>query len=133
MAFLAPVLVTMMLGMFELSRALMVKQTLTAAARKGCRTGILSIYGNSQITSDATNIMTDAGFDSTKFNPPTIGTITIVVTDPSGNTLADALDAPSGSTISVTVGIPVSSFAWIAPVFMSADTIESDAIVMMKQ
>src|SRR5258708_4314906 len=80
MAILAPILLSLMLGMFELSRAMMVKQTLTAAARKGARTGILHLYGNTDITNDATNIMTDAGFDSTKFNPPTIGYINITVT-----------------------------------------------------
>jgi Flp pilus assembly protein TadG len=127
--FLLPV----MLGMIELSRAMMVKQTLTAAARKGARTGILHLYGNTDIANDSTNIMRDAGFDTTKFNPPSVGSIDIVVTDPGGNTLADALDAPSGSTISVTVSIPVSSFAWIPPVYMQATMIESDAVVMMKQ
>jgi Flp pilus assembly protein TadG len=127
--FLLPV----MLGMIELSRAMMVKQTLTASARKGARTGILHLYGNTDIANDCTNIMRDAGFDTTKFNPPSVGSIDIVVTDPNGNTLADALDAPSGSTISVTVGIPVSSFAWIPPVYMQASMIESDAVVMMKQ
>src|SRR4051794_35280091 len=100
LGFLAPVLFALMLGMFELSRALMVKQNLTAAARKGCRTGILHIYGNSDIQNDATNILRDCGFDTTQFNPPTVGSITITVTDPSGKTLADALDAPSGSTVS---------------------------------
>jgi Flp pilus assembly protein TadG len=133
MAILAPLLITLMLGMFELSRAMMVKQTLTAAARKGARTGILHLYGNTDIVNDATNIMTDAGFNSTKFNPPTIGYITITVTDPSGNTLTDALDAPSGSIVSVQVGIPVSSFAWIPSVFLSSTMVESDTVVMMKQ
>src|SRR5438270_922264 len=71
-AVLLPVLLTLMLGMFELSRAVLVKQTLTAAARKGVRTGILTLYGNTDITNDATNIMRDAGFDTTKFNPPSI-------------------------------------------------------------
>jgi Flp pilus assembly protein TadG len=133
MAVLIPVLMTMMLGMFELSRAMMVKQTLTGAARKGCRTGIIHQYGNSDIISDATNIMADDGFDSTRFNPPSIGSITIVVTDPSGATLADALDAPPGSTVSVQVSIPVSSFAWFSTTFMPASMLESDQIVMMKQ
>jgi Flp pilus assembly protein TadG len=127
--FLLPV----MLGMFELSRGMMVKQTLTAAARKGARTGILHLYGNTDIANDATNIMRDAGFDTTRFNPPSVGSITITVTDPSGKTLTDALDAPSGSTISVTVAIPVSSFAWVSTTYLQASMIESDAVVMMKQ
>jgi Flp pilus assembly protein TadG len=133
MALIAPVFLTMILGMFELSRMMMVKQTLTAAARKGARTGILHIYGNTNITSDATNIMQDAGFDTTKFNPPTLGSINITVTDPTGTTLSDSLDAPPGSVISVQVSIPVSAFTWIPIVFMSTTMIESDTVVMMKQ
>jgi Flp pilus assembly protein TadG len=133
MAIIVPVLGIIMLGMFELSRAVMVKQMLTGAARKGCRTGIIYQYGNTDITKDVTNIMTDNGLDSTKFNPPTIGAITITVTDPSGKTLADALDAPPGSMVSVQVSIPVSSVQWVSSYFLPSSVFESDFIVMMKQ
>ncbi|HEY7314197.1 MAG TPA: TadE/TadG family type IV pilus assembly protein [Gemmataceae bacterium] len=133
MAVLIPVLMTMMLGMFELSRGMMVKQALTGAARKGCRTGIIHQYGNNDITNDVTNVMQDNGFDTSRFNPPTIGSITIIVTDASGNTLSDALDAPPGSTVSVQVSIPVSSIAWVSSMFLTGNMLESDQIVMMKQ
>ena len=133
MALLLPVLVTIMLGMFELSRAIMVKQLLTGAARKGCRTGILSPYGNSDIISDVTNVMRDNGLDSTKFNPPTIGAVNITVTDPNGNTLPDALDAPTGSIVTVTVVVPMSSVKWVSSFFLTNSMVESDTIVMMKQ
>ena len=74
------ILVLLMLGLFELSRGMMVRQLLSCAARKGCRTGILHQYGNQDITNDATNIMRDNNFDATKFNPPSIGSITITGT-----------------------------------------------------
>jgi Flp pilus assembly protein TadG len=133
MAFVVPILGLIMLGMFELSRGMMVKQILTGAARKGCRTGILQLYGNSDIISDATNVMADNGFNSTLFNPPTIGAINITVTDPNGNTLSDALDAPPGSTVSVQVVIPVTSVKWLTSYFLTAAMFESDTVVMMKQ
>ena len=133
MTVLIPVLMTMMLGMFELSRGMMVKQALTGAARKGCRTGIIHQYGNNDITNDVTNVMQDNGFDTSRFNPPRIGAITIVVTDASGNTLSDALDAPPGSTVSVQVSIPVSSVTWGTTIYLSGDVLASDQIVMMKQ
>jgi Flp pilus assembly protein TadG len=133
MAVIVPILALIMIGMFELSRGMMVKQTLTGAARKGCRTGILQLYGNSSIISDATNVMQDNGFDSTLFNPPTIGTINITVTDPNGNSLPDALNAPSGSTISVQVVIPVTSVKWLTTFFLTSSMFESDTVVMMKQ
>jgi Flp pilus assembly protein TadG len=132
-ALVAPLLGLLIIGMFELSRGMMAKSTLCNAARKGCRTGILRQYGNSDIINDSTNILRDNGYDATKFNPPSVGTITITVTDPNGNTLSDALDAPPGSTVSVQVSIPVSSVMWATSFFLTATTIESDVMVMMKQ
>lgn len=133
LAFIAPLLALIMVGMFELSRGVMVKQILTGAARKGCRTGILHQYGNSDIINDATNVMSDNGFTSSQFNPPNVGAINISVTDPNGNTLADALDAPVGSTVSVQVVIPTSSMGLTSQFFLTSSMVESDIIVMMKQ
>jgi|SRR5579883_3186121 Flp pilus assembly protein TadG len=133
MAFIVPVLATLALGMFELSRGVMVREILTGAARKGCRTGIYQQYGNSDINSDVTNVMQDNGFDTTKFNPPTLGSITITVTDPNGNVLSDALDAPAGSTVSVQVSIPTTSVNWVSYFFLKTNMVESDTVVMMKQ
>jgi Flp pilus assembly protein TadG len=133
MAIIMPVLGFMMLGMFEVSRAVMVKQMLTGAARKGCRTGILSPYGNNDIINDVTNVMRDNGLNSTLFNPPSVGSVVITVTDPSGNTLSDSLDAPIGSVVSVKVVVPISSVKWVSSYFLTNTMAESDTIVMMKQ
>jgi Flp pilus assembly protein TadG len=132
-AILAPVLATLMLGMFELSRGVQARQILTGAARKGCRTGILHLFGNSDITNDVTNVMQDNGFSTTQFNPPSIGSINITVTDPYGNTLPDALTAPPGSTVSVQVVIPATSVNWVSFKFLTKSMVESDLVVMMKQ
>lgn len=133
LAFIAPLLALIMVGMFELSRGVMVKQILTGAARKGCRTGILHQYGNSDIINDATDCMRDNGFTSSQFNPPNVGSINITVTDPNGNTLSDALDAPSGSTVSVQVVIPTTSMSLTSYFFLNSSMVESDIVVMMKQ
>ena len=129
-------------GMFELGRAMLAKETLCNAARKGCRTGIMKQYGSSDIYNDSLNIMQDNGYGTNLFNPAPpsggggsgyIGAITITVTDPNGNSLSDALDAPPGSTVTVQVSIPVSSVLWLSSFFLSANTLESDVVVMMKQ
>ena len=133
MALVTPLLGLLLIGMFELSRGMMAKETLCNAARKGCRTGILRQYGNTDIANDCTNVMRDNGYDATKFNPPTIGTITVTVTDPNGNTLSDALDAPPGSKVSVQVTIPVSSVSWTSSFYLTTAMLESDVMVMMKQ
>jgi hypothetical protein len=77
--------------------------------------------------------MQDNGFDTTKFNPPSIGTINITVTDPSGNVLTDALDATPGSQVVVQVSIPTTSVNWVSYFFLKSNMVESDAVVMMKQ
>jgi Flp pilus assembly protein TadG len=133
MAFIVPILALIALGMFELSRGVMVREILTGAARKGCRTGIIHQYGNSNIISDATNVMQDNGFDTTLFNPPTIGAINITVTDPSGNILSDSLDAPPGSTVSVQVVVPTTSVNWVSSYWLTGSMVESNTVVMMKQ
>jgi Flp pilus assembly protein TadG len=142
LAALAPLLGMIVLGMFELSRGVLAKETLSNAARKGCRTGIQRDKGSNDIFNDVVNIMTDNGYDSTKFNPAPpinppvgsyIGSVTITVTDPNGNTLTDALGAPAGSSISVQVAIPVSSVSWLSPYYMQATSLESETMIMAKQ
>lgn len=133
-AIVCPILVTVLLGMIELCRGTMVKVILSDAARKGCRTGIQRDKGNNDIVTDCTNIMTDNNFDGSKFNPSGgVGNISIVVTDPNGNVLAESLDAPSGSKVSVQVSIPVSSTTWVPNLFLTRGSLESETVVMMKQ
>jgi len=131
---LLPFPVMIVLGMLELGRAIMARTILSDAAHKAARTGIKRDKGNTDITSEATDVMHDNGFNTSKFNPPSLGSITITVTDPNGNVLDDSLDAPSGSKIQVQVAIPVSSTTWVAPFYMgSGATLESETVVMMKQ
>jgi Flp pilus assembly protein TadG len=133
-ALVLPFFCMIILGMFELGRAVNVKNILSDAARKACRTGIKRDKGNTDIIGEVTNIMTDNGFTSTKFSPPAIGSISITVTDPNGVVLPDALDAPPGTVVSVQVSIPVSSTTWVPVVFLgSATNLESETVVMMKQ
>lgn len=133
MAFVVPILGIITLGMFELGRGVMVKQILDDAARKGCRTGIIHQYGNNDIINDVTNVMQDNGFNSNQFNPPSVGSINIIVTDPNGNQLSDSLDAPPGTMVSVQVVIPASSVNWVSSFFLTNSMFISETIVMMKQ
>ena len=139
-ALISPLLVVILMGMIELCRGTMVKVMLSDAARKGCRTGIQRDQGNNYIDAahpgiikECTDIMRDNGFDASKFNPNSIGTINVTVTDPNGNVLADSLDAPSGSIIQVQVSIPVSSTTWVPNLFLANGSLESETVVMMKQ
>jgi Flp pilus assembly protein TadG len=132
-ALVCPILAMLFLGMTEMSRMLMVKVALNNAARKGCQTGTLAAKSNSDITSDVTDVMRDNGFTAALFNPPTVGTMTITITDPNGNTVTDALNAPPDSTVSVNVTIPVSSTAWVTSSFLSRSASQAETVVMKKQ
>jgi Flp pilus assembly protein TadG len=134
-AFVAPLLALILMGMIELSRAIMVKVTLSDAARAGCRAGIKRDKANADIIQLCTDVMAYNGFDSSNFNPNSIGSVTILVTDGNGNTVNsnETLDAPSGSFVSVQVSIPVSSTTWVPSVFMTQGSLESETVVMMKQ
>jgi len=143
LAMVAPLLGTIFVGMMELSRGVSVKEMLSNAARKGCRTGIQRNTSSTDIFNDCVNIMRDNGFDSTAFNPPLpvnpdpsktyVGSVTITVTDPNGTTLTDALGAPQGSQVTVQVSIPISSVMWVTSFFLTQRQLESETMVMMKQ
>jgi Flp pilus assembly protein TadG len=138
------VLWILVVGMCELSRALMVKEILTDASRKASRTAILPGAGWNDVASGTASsevydiLVTDNGFNWSDV------TVTIIVTDPSGNstTLTTATGDPNnvlqnaswGSTISVKIGIPASKTTWGPGMFFITSTmVESEYMVMMRQ
>jgi Flp pilus assembly protein TadG len=123
LAIIVPVLVFLAIGMIEVARGLMVKETLSNAARKGCRTGILPTGTTSAITSDINQVLTDNNIDSS------YATVTVLV----NGKVADASTAKQHDQISVKVSIPVSRVAWITPFFLPGSDIESDTMSMMRQ
>ena len=142
LAVLAPVLCSILIAMFELNRGMMCKETLSNAVRKGARTAIQRDKGSTDSFNDVVNIMTDNGYDSSKFNPAApgvtatssnIGSVTITCTDPNGNSLSDCLGAPENSTIKIQISIPVSSVSWVYSFFLTDSMIESETVVMLKQ
>jgi Flp pilus assembly protein TadG len=122
-ALAAPLLATLVVGMFEVSRGIMVKQVLSDAARKACRTGIQPNKANTDITSEVNNILSDNNISSSG------ATITILV----NGSAVDASTAQQNDQISVQVSIPVSKIYWAGTIFLPASAITSEAVVMMRQ
>ncbi len=122
-AVLAPCLVFLTLGMLELARGMMVKEILTDAARKGCRSAILPSAANSSITTDINTVLTNNNIPSAK------ATIQIKVND----VVADICTSTTGSKISVKVSVPVSAVAWVTPLFLPSADIESETVTMLSQ
>jgi Flp pilus assembly protein TadG len=132
-AIVSPILAMVLMGMIELSRGILVKVALSDAARAGCRAGIQRNKANADIIQYCTDVMKNNGFPN--FNPGTVGSVNITVTDGSGQTdnNNETLDAPPGDFVSVQVGIPVSTTTWVPQVFLRQGSLESETIVMMKQ
>jgi Flp pilus assembly protein TadG len=120
LAFVAPVLVTLVFGMIEFSRVMMVEQELTNAAREGCRTGVLSGSGSSDVTNTVTNYLTNSGIRLT--NPANEISVS---PDPS--------TAAAGTAITVTVNVPFNDVSWLqVPMFMGGKTLTA-SVVMRKE
>jgi Flp pilus assembly protein TadG len=117
-------LVPLLLGMFELGRAVQVRTILSDAARKGCRTGIKAGMSNANIITEVNNILGDNKIPSTGEN------IIIAV---NGNTAVDASAANADDQLSVKVQIPYGNVTWGPMNFLASATMESEAVVMMRQ
>jgi Flp pilus assembly protein TadG len=102
-AAVAPVLFLIILGLFELSRALMVREMLTHAARKACRRAILGTYTNAQITGEVTSTLAAIGVQGE--------TATVVINDQLGQQLSPS--TPPQTEITVRVTVPVSAVSWV--------------------
>jgi len=122
-AVLAPCLAVLLLGMFEMSRGIMVKEVLNDAARRACRVGVLPNKANSDVTATITNILTDNNL------PTTHVTTTIQV----NGVTVDCSTAQQSDKITVKISIPTSDTFWISTYFLKSTSLESDSITMMRQ
>jgi Flp pilus assembly protein TadG len=138
-AILAPFLCALVMGMVEMGRLVMVKETLTNAARKGCRTGVTPGKSYQNILDDVNNILTDNNITAAN------ATITVQIapytgtsTTPSWGAFTTVTGASSFTPnaldqVSVKVSIGVTNVLWFIPVFTSSGSVESETLIMLKQ
>jgi Flp pilus assembly protein TadG len=124
-ALLTPFLVFLFLGVFEISRGIMMKQMLNDAARRACRTGVLPGKTNSDVTSDVQNILTDNKIAAKA------AVITIKIGPGSATDVSGA--QPGVDAVTVKVSLPVSTFYWGGIYFLPSSDIESESVTMLKQ
>jgi hypothetical protein len=127
--------------MYEMGRAVMIKDTLTNAARKGCRTGIMPGKTYQNIVDDINNVLSDNNISTSK------ATITIQVatytgssTTPSWSAFTTATDNSSFSPgaqdkVSVQISIHAKDVIWFGQglIFMPTTEIESETLTMLRQ
>jgi Flp pilus assembly protein TadG len=117
-AVIAPIFMTMILGVIEFGRALMVLETLNNVARSGARAGSLSGNASSDITSAVTSALTDSGIN----NP----TVNIKV----NGQAVDASSAVSGDSVSVSVSVPYTQVSWLPnSIFLGNATLTGNVVM----
>jgi Flp pilus assembly protein TadG len=124
-AVLVPLLAVLVIGILEVSRAIMVKAALTDAARLGAR--LASFPG---------------GTDTTVMNEVTAlvqrnchtSNVTVIIqvngVTSSGTLLASAV---RGDKINVAVAVPIADVGWAYGWFLKGYNVESESVAMLRQ
>ena len=120
MAVLLPIFVTVILGIIEFGRAMMVGQLVTNAARDGARMAISNNTTNQQVQTTISNfIQSSVGAAQANI------TVTITNSNPqSGNSLSNA---KMGDLITVAVAIPFSTVSYIPPTYLAGASISASS------
>jgi Flp pilus assembly protein TadG len=122
-AIVAPLIVTIVVGLMEITRGIMVTESLDDAARMACRSAIQYGSSNTAVKSDVTTALTNAGL------PAANATVTIQV---NGNTV-DVSTAQRYDKISVLVSMPASQVFWFHNLFPTNFNLQSETVTMMRQ
>lgn len=108
-AFVAPVFITLLFGILEMGRMVMVQNVMTSGAREGARRAVVEGATTSSVTSAVTSYLSGSSVR---------GATVTVSPDPS--------TASYGDSISVTVQVPFRNVSWLpAPFFLGATTLSA--------
>ena len=121
LAVVAPFIVTLILGMVEIGHGIAVKESLSDAAQKACRTGTKPGKTTADAQAEVDNIMQDLNV--------TGYTTTILL----NGQQVDIKDAVHNDQISVKVSVPVSQIYWTTTFFLPVQDLESETVIMLRQ
>ena len=117
-AFVAPLLILLLLGMIEFGRAMMALELLNNAARNGCRLAVVNGSTNDQVTQAVTSTLNNTSVSG--------ATPTILV----NGSQADVSSASTGDTITVTVSVPADTISWLpTSFFLSGKNLTGTAVM----
>ena len=124
MALVLPIFVTVVLGIVEFGRGMMVAQMLTNAAREGARKAIIDGSSNSQVET----LIEDFLQDAVNVDPNDV-TITIMITpDPANDTTGNEVaNAQSRDLITITVAVPFDKISYITGNWLNGKLLHSTA------
>lgn len=133
-AALAPVLITLLLGMWEIGRLIQVKHVLDNAAREGARQAASGTKRTEDITTYVSEYLRQSRFGKQELNSlgsPTgefqTVSATITVVNKTMSSRSDPRTALQNDQFEVTVTVPLTEFQWIGGRFYSADNLTATA------
>jgi Flp pilus assembly protein TadG len=133
-ALVAPVLFTLVFGMIEMGRAIMVAELAVNGAREGARKAALTSMTASEVTSWTQQYLQGSGI------PSKAATVTIKAQQTSGgafNTTSNLAAVPQGLGVQVTVDVKFADVTWLPKGFlraiMPADAVLSETSTMRKE
>src|SRR6476646_10843306 len=106
MAFVAPVFLTLVLGIIESSRLGMVCQLMTTAAREGCRVAVIGGKTQADVQGRVDSVLNGSGIS--------VGTVNPTCT---GGYSWDSPSTPQGTPITVSLSVPYSKVSWLGTPF----------------
>lgn len=123
-AFVAGILMMLLLGLIEFGRLMMVEQVLTNAARDGCRTGVMPGSAVSDIESEVNNYLDSSGV------PHAQVTITVYLNGTQQTAGGTTPIGVQGDQIQVKVSVPFNNISWLAhPLFLGGKTLSVTALM----
>jgi Flp pilus assembly protein TadG len=139
-AFVAIVLGTLVAGMVEIGRAVMVKSVLTDASRKGASTGVTPNKTYTDISNDVDDILaTDNQLPATLANGKATLTVTVAAWNATTQSYGNDVQVDSSTfapnqydKVSVKVTVNASDVCWYFLNYLGGD-VQSATVVMMRQ
>lgn len=139
-AFVSVMLATLLGGMVEIARAVMVKSILTDASRKGAAAGAKGNGSYANITTDVDDILaTDYQLPATLANGKATLVVTVAPWNPTSQTYGSDVQVDATTfapnqydKVSVKVTVQTSDVCWFFLKYTAGD-VESESVVMMRQ
>ena len=119
LAFMIPIFLAMVLGIFEFGRAVMVRQVISNAAREGVRQGIIPGATVTQVTTATNSYLSKGGVSS--------GNLVVEVKNGSGTTVTNLDTIKSHQPMRVFVSVPYNDVSWGPLRFLGGTTVQFTA------
>ena len=126
LAFVLPVFLTLVFGILEIGRIVMVSQLVTEASRVACRLAVLTGVTATDVASEATTFLTAGGIATSAV------TVTITGQTVAGGPINQTINLATiqeGLAICVKVQVNYAQAAWIPPTRFAIPTISASTVM----